>query len=155
MNIKGVIGLILIIAGLLGLFAWGKSMKNNHLIYFRDTKIACLVNGHQNLAFHVHPKMKITVDGANEVIPANVGIIDTCMSEVHTHDDTGEIHVESFSADRLAQLNLASLYEVWGINSEREGYNLEIYLDGQLKNSVTDVPIIDHSQIEMRYTTKK
>lgn len=154
MKIKPFITIILITVFLIGLFVLADQVKDKSITYFEDTNVACLAQGHQNLDFHVHPKMKITVDGVDEIIPANIGINAGCMSEIHTHDATGEIHVESFNGERLKEMSIADLYKVWGVSPEREGYNLEIYLDGELKNSVANIPIIDHSQIEMKYTSK-
>lgn len=154
MKIKPFVTIVLVVVALICLFVLANLTKNKNISYFGNTDIACLTQGHQNLAFHVHPKMKISVDGVNETIPANIGINAGCMSEIHTHDATGEIHVESINGDRLKEMSLADLYKVWGTSPERDGYNLEIYLNGELKNSVVEIPIIDHSQIEMKYTSK-
>jgi hypothetical protein len=152
---KGMIITLLITLVIGGFLVWAMSARNNTIAYFKDTDVACLINGHQNLAFHIHPKMAITVDGTPEVLPANIGITDTCMSEVHTHDITGEIHVESFDAERLQYLTLQHFFDVWGVSPERDGYILEIYLDGQKKESVSDIPFIDHSLIELKYTSRQ
>ncbi len=45
--------------------------------------------------FHIHPFLDITINGQKQVIPANVGIFEGCMHPLHTHDETGKIHVES------------------------------------------------------------
>lgn len=151
---KGIILTLVVTLVLGGLLVWGMSNRENTVTYFKNTDVACLPNGHQNLAFHIHPKMRITVDGVPEVIPANIGITNTCMSEVHTHDATGEIHVESVNGERLQYLTLKHFFDVWGVSPEREGYTLEMYLDGQKKESLTDIPLIDHSLIEFKYTSR-
>lgn len=45
--------------------------------------------------FHIHPHLEITILGQKQVIPANIGITNGCMKSIHTHDDSGKIHVES------------------------------------------------------------
>lgn len=138
-------------AALVGLLVWVSS-KPSKLVYFKDTDVACLPNGHQDLATHIHSKMVITVDGKPESIPANVGIVDNCMSEVHTHDATGEVHVETLTVERLQNMTLQKFFDVWGVSSDRAGYKLEIYFNGELKNTVADVPLVDHGAIELKYT---
>jgi hypothetical protein len=152
MKPKQIIIGVLFLVVIVGLFMWGNALKGTNLVFFEDTDVACLSAGHQNLAFHIHPRMVITVDGQNEVLPANIGINAGCMSEVHTHDATGEIHVESFRNDRLTLLNLRHFFDVWGVTPEREGYTLEIYFQGERKNSVDEIPFVDLSLIELKYT---
>ncbi|MCB9805826.1 hypothetical protein H6775_01545 [Candidatus Nomurabacteria bacterium] len=151
---KGILIIMLVSVSIIGLFIWGNNWQNSRVFYFENTDVACLNNGHQNLAFHIHPQIKITVDGQNEEVPANIGINDTCMSEVHTHDSTGQIHIESINAERLEQFTLRNFFDVWKQTPEREGYNLEIYFNGESKNSVDEISFVDHSKIELRYTSK-
>ncbi len=134
------------------LLIWGRTLDTT-LVMVEGTNVACLPNGHQQLAIHIHPELTITVDGENEVIPANVGIVGTCMAELHTHDTTGTIHVETATQERFAQIAFADFFDVWGRSVEREGYELEIRYDGEVVESITDVPLEDHGQIELIYTS--
>lgn len=70
------------------------------------------IESHQIAALHIHPVIKIFIDGEPVPIPADVGIEEGCMREVHTHDDTGTIHVES--ADVKKEFPLAAFFFVWG-----------------------------------------
>ena len=59
----------------------------------------CL-GGHSNLAMHIHPWIKLTVRGTEILIPVDMGI-DTsvcpnAMHLLHTHDDSGILHVETY-----------------------------------------------------------
>jgi len=150
-------GIIITLAGtvvLIGILGWvGSSTKNTPITFFKDTHIACLTNGHQRIAEHVHPILTITVDGQNEVIPANVGIDGLCMSELHTHDATGTLHAESVDPGKIQQYTLADFFGVWDKNVERDGYELHITQDGETKESIEDVALIDHSVIELTYTS--
>lgn len=49
---------------------------------------------HISLSLHIHPHLDIIVDGGKEPIPANIGVTPLCMRPVHTHDETGTIHIE-------------------------------------------------------------
>src|SRR5688572_6782275 len=45
--------------------------------------------------FHIHPNVKIIINGETVEIPTNIGVTEGCMKPIHTHDVTGKIHVES------------------------------------------------------------
>lgn len=137
---------------IIGLFIWGNESRAT-LKMVGDTGVYCLPNGHQNLAAHIHSHLSIKVDGNPEIIEANIGITPGCMAEVHTHDTTGDIHVETTDIDRLVQINLSHFFAIWNKSSEREGYNLEILVDGEPKQSVESVPLTDLSKIELNYTS--
>lgn len=151
---KGII-ILLLIAVSLGFFIWSNTSEEKAIAYFGDTEIACLTNGHQRLVDHIHPVLNITVDGEPEEIPVNVGIAPNCMSEIHTHDTTGTLHIESFIAGRVHDFNLGDFFSVWGKDPAREGYDLEILQDNESKASVEDVNFIDRSVIELKYTSKE
>lgn len=50
----------------------------------------------EQLAFHIHTKFNLTIDNKSYPIPAGIGIIPiNCIFWLHTHDDSGIIHIES------------------------------------------------------------
>lgn len=147
-----VIGGIVLIAAF-GMLIWSSDTAEMPIVYYNNTEIACLPNGHQSVETHIHPLLVITVDGEQEVVPANIGVTNVCMSEIHTHDESGSIHVETFDGERLAEMTLSDFFTVWDREVEREGYELEVLQDGEVKSSVENVAMIDHSMIELRYTT--
>lgn len=75
------------------------------------SNFACL--GTESLYLHIHPWLEIWINGNNVTIPAGIGIKDpandgtynnepvfgggasTCFEPMHTHDDSGVIHIES------------------------------------------------------------
>lgn len=142
-------------AMLIGLLVWASTNRTTNFVTFEDTDIACLANGHQSIFAHIHMGLEITVDDQPEIIPANVGINSTCMSELHTHDETGEIHVETVSVGRLDELTLTDFFAVWNKSSEREGYTLEITQDGEIINSVEEVKFRDGSVVKMSYISNE
>ena len=59
-----------------------------------DNGIECDIVEH--LTFHTHTNLTMTVDGKLQKIPAGIGIIPAkCIYWLHTHDDSGLIHIES------------------------------------------------------------
>lgn len=151
MNKNIIVGGIVLIAAI-GVLIWSGSQEAP-ITYFNNTNIACLANGHQSIESHIHPELSIVVDGEDERIPADIGINHLCMSEIHTHDSSGRVHVETFDSERLVGMTLADFFTVWDRDVEREGYDLEIIQDGEVKDSVSDVPMIDNSVIELNYTS--
>jgi len=156
MQVKGTVVTIIITVMIIGLLVWGASLRGDaSMRMFPGTSVACLPNGHQQLAIHIHPRLSITVDGEAEVIPANVGIVGNCMSEIHTHDTSGELHVETATMERFEIIQFKHFFDVWGQDVEREGYDLQILVNGEPVDSVDDVPLRDRDVIEMIYTSQE
>ena len=61
--------------------------------------------------FHIHPHLEIVINGQKQEIPTDIGIVDGCMSSIHTHDSTGKIHVES---PEQRDFNLDDFFFIWG-----------------------------------------
>lgn len=53
-------------------------------------------NSKEHFDFHIHTKLTIMIDNQLYPIPANIGIIpEKCIYWLHTHDNSGIIHIES------------------------------------------------------------
>jgi hypothetical protein len=76
------------------------------------------------MVLHLHPQLNVTADGARLIIPKNIGIDQPLykdhslarygmqgMAPLHTHDDSGTIHVES-NANRT--YTLGQFLNIWG-----------------------------------------
>ncbi len=112
----------------------------------------CLT-GHSNLAMHIHPWLNLTVSGAKIPIPANMGI-DTvacpnAMHLLHTHDDTGKLHIETYEP---ITLNLSLFFAVWNISQSGDSTfdplfldpgNVTIIIDGVVQNLRIDEIILE------------
>ena len=89
----------------------------------------CL-SGHSNLAMHIHPWLNLTVRGTEIPIPENMGI-DTsdcpnAMHLLHTHDDTGKLHIETYEP---ITLNLSLFFAVWNISQSGDSTFDPLFLD--------------------------
>lgn len=58
---------------------------------------------------HVHPYLRIVINGQNVTIPADIGFTD-CAQPVHTHDTSGILHVES---QGMANYTLGEFFAIW------------------------------------------
>ncbi len=91
----------------------------------------------ETLAYHVHPWLRIIIDGKNVTIPPGVGMegafVDgtasngvpfyaalTCYEPLHTHDDTGIIHIES---PTNTNYTLGNFFQVWAATYAYELFN--------------------------------
>jgi hypothetical protein len=62
---------------------------------------------------HIHQHLDIFVNGKRQDVPQGIGIYDgQFLTELHTHDPTGIIHVESPTARRF---DLGQFFGVWGV----------------------------------------
>jgi hypothetical protein len=66
---------------------------------------------HAGVGMHIHPQLTIVIDGAERTIPSDIGISPGCMRPIHTHDDTGQIHLEFPSPQ---DVRLGQFFAVWG-----------------------------------------
>lgn len=151
-NGKYIVGVLVLI--ILGGLVW--SMINKEaapVTYWNNTSIKCLPGGHTNLALHIHPDMKIFVDGVEEVIPANIGLDGTCMAEVHTHDATGKIHIETAEVSSVSHV-LGDFFTAWGKSLERDGFVVTVTADGVVVENPLALVLKDHQQIAVNYQKK-
>lgn len=66
--------------------------------------------------YHVHTHLSIFLNGEALAVPAEIGIVETganahCYYNIHTHDQSGKIHVE---APAPALFTLGQLFAIWG-----------------------------------------
>lgn len=156
-----VFGAVLLIA--FGLMYLGTQNASEITRYWNDTNVACLPNGHADVAVHTHTVLEVYVDGQQQTIPGNVGIEPGCMAEVHTHGPDNEIHVEF--VDSGGEMTLGDFYKVWGQDMQRSGYGLEVYVnddvvwgstsDQKTIPSPEEVVLEDHDVIRLEYTSTR
>jgi len=60
--------------------------------------------------YHLHAMVSIYRNGTRLAVPKDVGIVSGCTYELHTHDLTGVVHLESSAAKTLT---FGQFFEVW------------------------------------------
>ena len=65
----------------------------------------------EQLQYHVHAALEILIDGQPMAVPKNTGIRSNCIFWLHTHDDTGLLHIE---APETRDFTLGQFFAVWG-----------------------------------------
>ena len=108
--------------------------------------------------FHVHANLKIYTDGNPQKIPANIGINQDSqfITSLHTHDDTGVIHME---AVQPYPFKLGQFFEVWNVpfsklqlgsfsTSNGKGLVLQLWVNGkQIQGNPQDYVMKAHDRM--------
>jgi hypothetical protein len=121
----------------------------------------------EQLAFHVHTRLSIFVNGKPEKVPYGVGIADpqlqpglgvpfvgrgACFSWLHTHAADGVIHIES---PVHRGFTLGNFFDVWGqpLSSTQvgpaKGKVTALYNGAVWTGNPRDVPLGSHTQIQL------
>jgi len=140
-----IIGIITVIAFIgIGVFAYMTQPKPITLKTNREIALTCTTD--MATQFHIHPVLKIVINGQNQEIPKDIGITPSCMNSLHTHDNTGEIHVE---APEKRDFNLSDFFAVWGKDMRSFGKNMKMTVNGQENTEYENYLMNDHDQIEL------
>lgn len=123
-----------------------------------DISKACVTHSG---GMHIHPRLRIVITGEDQQIPANIGVLATCMRPLHTHDASGTLHVEF---PRPHNFTLGDFFSIWEkpfSNAEILGHKADetheiTFLVNGAPNSEYEKYIVkDRDQIEIRYDEKK
>jgi hypothetical protein len=93
-------------------------------------------------ALHIHQHIDLILNGAQVAVPADIGINYAArfISPIHTHDETGVIHVES---DEVRDFTLGEFFDIWGVRLTKDcigGYcskgtnTLKVFVNGKPVN---------------------
>jgi hypothetical protein len=67
-------------------------------------------NSMEQSAFHVHSHLDIIINGVYFLVPSQTGIPGNCFYWLHTHDESGKIHIE---APMLTDFTLGQFFDIW------------------------------------------
>lgn len=151
--VKNLIGITL--ATLLILFA-------AVFLFSEKEESAPSVQGEQTVAtsgLHWHAKLSIYIKGEKQEIPEGIGL-KPIEQPVHTHDNTGTIHLEFPGLVKKDDLKLGQFFKIWGkeFNSNcifdkcngPEG-KVKFFINGQENQEFENYSMRDADQIEIRY----
>ena len=108
---------------------------------------------------HWHPELSIYIKGAKQEIPANIGIGVT-HQPLHTHDNTGVIHLEIQGLVTRDDIKIGRFFKIWGklfnsncILDSCNGPNgkVKMLVNGRENNDFDNYPMQDKDKIEIRY----
>jgi hypothetical protein len=117
--------------------------------------------GQESLAFHIHQHLDIYDNGKPVTVPALVGIHPTgnvFFADLHTHDTSGIIHVESATQ---YDYTLGQFFGVWGVKFDKNCIGglcgktpLHIWVNGKpFTGDPTKLILTPHQEIVIAYGT--
>jgi len=117
--------------------------------------LARTINSHDSLRQHFHPELTIIVDGEPDKIPANVGVSRGTFRYMHTHDDSGKIHVESPSTHLFT---IPDFFTIWDkeFTSECVDTNcgkIVVSVNGDVIESPTDYILEEDDKVLIEVST--
>jgi len=113
---------------------------------------------------HFHPHLDIRVNGAAVPVAANIGVDPTTgtMSELHTHDASGIVHIESAAKDD--RYVLGQLFTEWDVRLDRTHLggltadstrSLVAFVDGKrFDGDPARIELLAHRQIALLFGTR-
>lgn len=114
----------------------------------------------EGMVEHIHAHLDVLVDGKPVPVPANIGI-DTArraISPLHTHDDSGVIHVES---PVKRAFSLGEFFTEWGVSLSSDnigglravdGKSVRAYVNGQPRTgNPAAITFAQHDEIALVY----
>ena len=101
---------------------------------------------HAGVGMHIHPHLKIFVKGEEIKIPSNIGISSSCMRPVHTHDDSGTMHLEF---PTKTDVTLETFFKIWEKPLNEFGINPKMKVNGVENAELEGYIMRDSDQIEL------
>ncbi len=138
-------------------------------------ELALMCEPTEHLVMHIHPVMTIMVNGEKQEVPPNIGIegvggnsVDhtqaqtqaSCLHFLHTHDNTGTLHVES---PVPMDYRLSDFFAVWDKTFTPEQildfkasdtHRVKMTVNGQESTEYGDLILRDKDQIVISYEAK-
>ena len=116
----------------------------------------------EGTALHIHAHLDVFVHGRRVAVPAGIGIGPDFISQLHTHDASGVVHVES---PDVRAFTLGEVFGVWGVRLTRRclgGYcasgadHLRVYVGGrELTGDPRLLHLAPHSEIVVAFGTPR
>jgi len=157
-----IIGLIavsvLVMVGLVSL-ARGYTSMPVKSVYPAIDHIPCQSTGQESIHFHVH--VTIYINGKRTLVPARVGIApgDSCLYWLHTHDESGVIHIET---PGVVAVTFGNFLAIWKQQFRQLGYpsqfsdpaNWQTYVNGKpFLGDMKTIPLHSHLLITLAYNS--
>ena len=104
-----IIGIVIVVSFLvIGFLAFRGSTPSMSSKTNRQVALTCTTD--MATQFHIHPVLKIVINGETQEIPTRIGVNPNCMNSLHTHDNSGVIHTE---APEKRDFTLSDFFAVW------------------------------------------
>ena len=117
----------------------------------------------EQLLFHIHAHLDIIINGVYFLVPSQIGIPGNCFFWLHTHDESGIIHIES-PVNR--DYTLGQFFDIWNkkLNNDQifnyvanANNPLTVYVNGtKVPNGTNyrDIKLHAHDEIAIVYVLR-
>ena len=112
----------------------------------------------ERLEYHVHAHLTVFVEALKVEISAGIGVARTCHYWLHTHDATGNVHVE---APSQGDFTLRQFFAIWGqplsstalLDRQSDGqHEIRAFVNGEpFQGDPADIPLRDNAVIVIAY----
>jgi hypothetical protein len=118
----------------------------------------------EGTVLHTHEHLDIFLAGKQVPVPSDIGINNAggFVAPIHTHDETGIIHVESPTSRTF---DLGQLFDIWGVLFTKDciggycsqgGKSLEVFVNGNLfQGDPRTIELTDHEEIVVTFGTSE
>jgi len=106
---------------------------------------------------HWHPQLHIYVDGEEQLIPENVGLIGE-HQPMHTHVEDaakGVLHFEFEGRVKKDDTRLGRFFDIWGKDIRSFGENIRMTVNGKENTEYEKYIVHEQDVIELYYEAKK
>lgn len=99
---------------------------------------------------HWHPEVTIYVKGVKQEIPTDIGI-GVSHEPMHTHDTSGQIHLEFSGMVREKDLTLGRFFKNWGKDISSFGTLTDMTVNGSEITADAGYVLRDKDKVELYY----
>lgn len=112
---------------------------------------------------HWHSQLSITTNGQKQEVSANIGIGGGAMKSTHTHDISGQIHLEKQGLVTKNDISLAQFFKIWGkqFNSNcifdscnEADKKVKLFVNGVENFEFENYTMKDKDVIEIKYESR-
>lgn len=119
------------------------------LAFWKDSHVPCTETLHKNDLDFIF-SIQIVTDEVPDLIPAHIGSSSDCVAHIHTKDASGTVYVDGSADARTYRLK--DFFDVWDVSSQKEGYDMTVYVDDSLSDLGVEVPLRAGEHIVVVYT---
>src|SRR5215467_7124836 len=138
------------------------------IYYAREHAAALTIDGigcnsMEQFAMHIHAHIDIIINGAYFLVPSQIGIPSNCFYWLHTHDESGIVHIE---APTHRDFTLGQFFDIWNKKLSNDqifkyvasaNNPLNVYINGTKVPDGTnyrDIKLNAHDEIAIIYGTQ-
>ncbi|MBI4895046.1 MAG: hypothetical protein HY831_01000 [Candidatus Aenigmarchaeota archaeon] len=109
-------------------------------------------NNMEQNGFHIHAHLDIFVDGQLYTVPAGIGITNTCLYWLHTHDYSGIIHIEAPSKRTFMLGQFLDIWKKSSVDSTMPIGSPIAYVNGKdVSVDYRNIELNSHDEIALVY----